>query len=46
MIALGLSIMVGAGIWYLFRRQDMQIERYKKEYRDNDDEDDNGSLRI
>jgi len=39
-IAIGLAIMSIAGIFYLFRRQDMYVERLK-----DDRDDDNGGIR-
>ena len=36
LIAIGLAIMSVAGIFYLFRRQDMYVERLKGD-RDDDD---------
>ena len=43
-VAVGLTIMCIAGIFYLFRRQDMYIERIKRERGEGDD-DDNGGIR-
>jgi len=41
-VAVGLTIMCIAGIFYLFRRQDRYIERLRDE---RDDDDDNGGIR-
>jgi len=41
-VAVGLIIMSIAGIFYLFRRQDMYVERMKRDYGDDDD---NGGIR-
>jgi len=42
-VAIGLTIMSIAGLFYLFRRQDRYIERMK--YGRDEDDDDNGGIR-